>query len=94
MAKRRAKGEGSLRKRSDGRWEGRYIAGRDPETGKLLYRNVLAKTQAECRIKLREALKNIQQEMDEPKEIPAKPSKEPAKPCYSLYHRRMAPHMV
>ena len=24
MAKRRARGEGSLRKRSDGRWEGRY----------------------------------------------------------------------
>ena len=35
MAKRRAKGEGSLRKRSDGRWEGRYTAGRD-ETGKLI----------------------------------------------------------
>ena len=41
MAKRRARGEGSLRKRSDGRWEGRYTAGRDEATGKLLYRNVL-----------------------------------------------------
>ena len=39
MAKRRARGEGSLRKRSDGRWEGRYTVGRD-ENGKLLYRNV------------------------------------------------------
>ena len=39
MAKRRAKGEGSLRKRSDGRWEGRYTAGRD-ETGKLIYKNL------------------------------------------------------
>lgn len=44
MAKRRSRGEGSLRKRSDGRWEGRYTVGRDEETGKLLYRNVLAKT--------------------------------------------------
>ena len=37
MPKRRARGEGSLRKRSDGRWEGRYTAGRD-ESGKLLYK--------------------------------------------------------
>ena len=61
MAKRRARGEGSLRKRSDGRWEGRYTAGRDKATGKLLYRNVLAKTQAECKAKLREAMRNAQQ---------------------------------
>ena len=26
MSKRRANGEGNLRKRSDGRWEGRYTA--------------------------------------------------------------------
>ena len=65
MAKRRARGEGSLRKRSDGRWEGRYTVGRDPETGKLIYRNVLARTQAECKSKLREAIKNIQQEPEE-----------------------------
>lgn len=32
MAKRRANGKGNLRKRKDGRWEGRYTAGRDPET--------------------------------------------------------------
>ena len=29
MAKKRANGEGSIRKRSDGRWEGRYTAGYD-----------------------------------------------------------------
>ena len=34
MAKRRANGEGNIRKRSDGRWEGRYTAGYDPTTGK------------------------------------------------------------
>ncbi len=44
MAKRRANGEGSIRKRRDGRWEGRYTAGRDPVTGKAIYKNVLGKT--------------------------------------------------
>ena len=47
MAKRRANGEGSLRKRKDGRWEGRYTAGTDPVTGKAIIKNVLGKTQAE-----------------------------------------------
>ena len=27
MAKKRANGEGNIRKRADGRWEGRYTAG-------------------------------------------------------------------
>ena len=62
MARRRAKGEGSIRKRSDGRWEGRYTAGRDPETGRLIYKNVLAKTQTECRSKLRVAIDGSRQE--------------------------------
>ena len=66
MAKRRARGEGSLRKRGDGRWEGRYTAGRNPETGKLIYRNVLARTQAECKAKLREAMKHTQLEPEKP----------------------------
>ena len=56
MAKRRANGEGNIRKRKDGRWEGRYTAGRDPETGKAIYRNVLGKTQAEVKEKLKKAI--------------------------------------
>ena len=56
MAKRRANGEGNIRKRSDGRWEGRYTAGRDPETGKTVYKNVLGKTQAEVKSKLKRAI--------------------------------------
>ena len=56
MAKRRANGEGSIRKRFDGRWEGRYTAGRDPETGKAIYKNVLGKTQAEVKDKLKKAI--------------------------------------
>ena len=56
MAKRRANGEGNLRKRKDGRWEGRYTAGRDPETGKAIYKSVLGKTQAEVKAKLKQAI--------------------------------------
>ena len=36
MAKKRANGDGNIRKRADGRWEGRYTAGYHPETGKRL----------------------------------------------------------
>lgn len=46
MAKR-ANGEGTIRKRPDGRWEGRYI---DPVTNKQ--HSVYAKTQKEVREKL------------------------------------------
>ncbi|MDE6280904.1 MAG: site-specific integrase [Oscillospiraceae bacterium] len=60
MAKKRANGEGNIRKRKDGRWEGRYTAGRDPVTGKAIYKNVLAKTQKECKEKLERAIeKNV-----------------------------------
>ena len=51
MAKKRANGEGNIRKRKDGRWEGRYTAGHDPETGKPIYKNVLGRTQAEAKSK-------------------------------------------
>ena len=53
MAKRRANGEGNIRKRKDGRWEGRYTAGTDPVTGKAIIKNVLGKTQAEVKEKLK-----------------------------------------
>ena len=46
--KKRANGEGSLRKRKDGRWEGRYTAGNDPATGKPIHKSVLAKNQSEA----------------------------------------------
>ena len=41
MSERRANGEGNIRRRKDGRWEGRYTAGRDPVTGKQIFKNVL-----------------------------------------------------
>ena len=60
MAKKRANGEGSIRKRKDGRWEGRYTAGHHPETGKPIYRNVLGKTQSEVKEKLETAIQETQ----------------------------------
>ena len=60
MAKKRANGEGSIRKRKDGRWEGRYTAGHDPETGKAIYKNVLGRSQAEVKEKLKQAIGEAQ----------------------------------
>ena len=51
MAKRRKRGDGSIHLRKDGRWEGRYVVGRN-EKGLPITKNVLAKTQAECAKKL------------------------------------------
>lgn len=59
MAKRRANGEGNIRKRKDGRWEGRYTAGHNPATGKAIYKNVLGKTQAEVKEKLKKAIEEM-----------------------------------
>ena len=56
MPKKRANGEGSIRKRKDGRWEGRYTAGCDPATGKPIHKSVLAKTQSEAKEKLKQAI--------------------------------------
>ena len=60
MAKKRANGEGNIRKRKDGRWEGRYTAGYDSKNGKRLIKNVLGKTQAEVKEKLKKALEECQ----------------------------------
>ena len=59
MAKRRASGEGNIRKRSDGRWEGRYVAGHDAND-KPIRKNVLGKTQAEAKDKLKQAISDAQ----------------------------------
>ena len=58
--KKRANGEGNIRKRADGRWEGRYTAGYHPETRKRIIKNVLGKTQAECKAKLKKAIEESQ----------------------------------
>ena len=56
MPKKRANGEGNIRKRKDGRWEGRYTAGYHPDTGKRIIKNVLGRTQAKAKEKLKKAL--------------------------------------
>ena len=52
MAKKRKSGTGTLRKRADGRWEGRVVTGYD-EKGLPQTKNVLARTKSECREKLK-----------------------------------------
>ena len=44
MSKRRPVGDGMVRKRDDGRWEGRIVIGHR-ENGEPLFRHVYAKTQ-------------------------------------------------
>jgi len=60
-SKRNAKGAGLIRKRPDGRWEGRYTLGYDPKTGKQQQKYVYGKTQKEVRQKLTQ----IASEVDE-----------------------------
>ena len=60
MAKKRANGEGNIRKRKDGRWEGRYTAGYNQD-GKRIIKNVLGRTQAEVKSKLAVAITESQQ---------------------------------
>ncbi len=60
MAKRRANGEGNIRKRSDEHWEGRYTAGYDLDAGKRIIKNVLGRTQAEVKEKLKSAISENQ----------------------------------
>ena len=54
-----AKGSGTIRKRSDGRWEARYTTGIDPKTGKQTQKSVYGKTQKEVRQKLTEVTAEI-----------------------------------
>lgn len=48
----------NIHKRSDGRWEGRYISGRD-EQGKAVYKSVYARSYADCSEKLKLARCNL-----------------------------------
>ena len=55
MGRKRKSGEGTVRLRKDGRWEGRVVIGYD-DKGLPRTKNVLAKTKADCVAKL-ESLK-------------------------------------
>ena len=58
MAKKRANGEGSIRRKPNGRWEGRYTLGIDPATGRAIQKSVSAKTRTECKEKLDRAIRD------------------------------------
>lgn len=51
MARKRPDGDGLVRKRADGRWEGRIVIGHK-EDGTPIYKSVFAKTQKELMPKL------------------------------------------
>ena len=53
MAKRRPSGDGMVRKRDDGRWEGRIVVGHK-ENGESIFRYIYADTQKELTAKLRQ----------------------------------------
>lgn len=55
MAKRRPSGDGMVRKRDDGRWEGRIVVGHK-DNGDPIFRYVYAPTQKELTAKLRQRI--------------------------------------
>ena len=59
MAKRRPSGDGMVRKREDGRWEGRIVVGHK-QNGEPIFRYVLAKTQKELLDKLHRDMEGFQ----------------------------------
>lgn len=59
--KKNAQGAGTIRKRTDGRWEARFTTGFDPATGKQIQKSIYGKSQKE----VREKLTQITAELDE-----------------------------
>ena len=57
MAKRRPSGDGMVRKRDDGRWEGRIVIGHK-DNGEPLFRHVYAKTQKALLDKLHQSIES------------------------------------
>ena len=53
MAKRRPSGDGMVRKREDGRWEGRIVIGHK-DNGEPIFRYIYAEAQKELTAKLRQ----------------------------------------
>ena len=55
MSKRRPSGDGMVRKKDDGRWEGRIVIGHK-ENGDSIFRYIYAPTQKELTAKLRQEI--------------------------------------
>lgn len=85
---RSASGSGTIRKRSDGRWEGRYTVGFDPKTGKQIQKSIYGKTQKEVRQKL----SKITTEIDEGTYL--EPSKEALAHWLDVWLKTYVAHAV
>ncbi|WP_204790999.1 site-specific integrase, partial [Oscillibacter sp. CU971] len=57
--KKNAQGAGTIRKRSDGRWEARFTVGFNPTTGKQVQKSIYGKTQKEVRERLTEVTMEV-----------------------------------
>ena len=57
MAKKRPAGDGMVRKRPDGRWEGRIVVGHKKD-GSVIYKTEYAKTQKEMLRKLHQSMEH------------------------------------
>ena len=62
MTKRRPNGDGMIRKRADGRWEGRIVVGHKSD-GKRISKNVYAKTREECEAELAKMIEEKKKEI-------------------------------
>ncbi|MBS6348915.1 MAG: tyrosine-type recombinase/integrase family protein, partial [Oscillospiraceae bacterium] len=91
MGKRRPSDDGMVRKREDGRWEGRIVVGHD-EKGLPKTKNVLAKTKSECSAKLN-ALKASLQGPREPKQEKPKADMTFGAWLDHWYQRECKPHI-
>lgn len=58
-ATRNAQGAGSIRQRSNGRWEARVTIGTNPGTGKPIRRSIYGETQKEVRQKMTAVLREL-----------------------------------
>lgn len=56
---RGAQGGGTIRQRSDGRWEARITVGRDPGTGRQIQKSIYGATQREVRQKMVQAIAEV-----------------------------------
>lgn len=57
--KKNAQGAGTIRKRTDGRWEARFTTGFDPATGKQIQKSIYGKSQKEVRERLTELTSEV-----------------------------------
>ena len=62
MAKRRPSGDGMVRKRDDGRWEGRIVVGHK-KNGDPIFHHDYANTQKELTDKLHQSIERYQDEV-------------------------------